>query len=79
MFEIKRREFMALLAGATVAGPRAALAQMSSKVFHLGTLTPGAPLDEKSPLGAILVKALEKRGYIISKNLTFEAQGLAAK
>ena len=51
------------LAGAAIAGPRAAIAQSSSRVLRLGTLTPGAPLDEKSPLGSILLKAMERHGF----------------
>jgi hypothetical protein len=40
---MRRREFIKLLTGATIAGPRAAIAQAPPKVFHLGTLAPGAP------------------------------------
>jgi ABC-type uncharacterized transport system substrate-binding protein len=72
---MRRREFLKLLTGATIAGPRAAIAQAPSKVFHLGTLAPGAPLDEKNPLTAILLKALEKHGYMLGKNVTLEARG----
>ena len=72
---MRRREFIALLSGAAIAGPRAAIAQSSSKVFRLGTLTPGAPLDEKNPLGAILLKAMEQHGYTLGKNLSLEARG----
>ena len=32
-----------------------------------------------SPLGAFLLKALEQRGYVISKNLTFEARASAGQ
>jgi hypothetical protein len=53
---MRRREFIKLLTGAAVAVPRAAIAQAPPKVFHLGTLAPGAPLDEKNPLTAILLK-----------------------
>jgi putative tryptophan/tyrosine transport system substrate-binding protein len=72
---MRRREFIKLLTGATIAGPRAAIAQAPPKVFHLGTLAPGAPLDEKNPLAAILLKALEQHGYTLGKNLTLEARG----
>src|ERR1700694_5359094 len=72
---MRRREFIKLLTGATIAGPRAAIAQAPPKVFHLGTLVPGAPLDEKNPLTAILLKALEQHGYTLGKNLTLEARG----
>jgi putative tryptophan/tyrosine transport system substrate-binding protein len=75
MFAIQRREFITLLGGAAIAGPRAAIAQAPSKVFRLGTLTPGPPIDEKNPLGAILLKALEQHGYALGKNLSLEARG----
>lgn len=74
---MRRRDVLQLLVGATIAGPRAAGAQSSSKVFHLGTLTAGAPMDEKSPLGGVLLRALEQRGYVVGKNLTFEARAVA--
>ena len=72
---MRRRQFVSLLAGAAIYGPRAVLAQSSAKVFRLGTLTPGLPLDEKSPLGSILLKALEGHGYTLDKNLSFKARG----
>lgn len=71
---MKRREFMAFLGGMVIATPRRAIAQ-TAKVYRLGTLTPGPALDEKSPLGAILVKALEQRGYALGKNLALDARG----
>lgn len=70
-----RRAFMALLSGAALAGPRASIGQTSAKVFHLGTLTPGLPRDEKSPEGVILLRALAERGFVIGKNLAFDARG----
>jgi putative tryptophan/tyrosine transport system substrate-binding protein len=76
---MKRRDVLKLLAGTAMAVPQAAGAQTSSQVFRLGTLTPGAPLDEKSPLGALLLKSLEQRGYVVGKNLTFEARASAGQ
>jgi len=76
---MRRRQFVSLLAGAAIYGPRAVLAQSSSKVFRLGTLTPGLPLDEKSPLGLTLLKALEGHGYTLDKNLSFMARGAAGQ
>src|SRR5262245_23735273 len=70
---MQRRGFLALLASAAMTGTRGAAAQ-SSKVYRLGSLTPGAPLDEKSPNGAVLLKALEQRGYVVGKNLTYDAR-----
>ena len=68
-----RRGFISFLAGALVAGPRVAIAQTTAKVYRVGTLLPSAPVDEKSPLGAILLKKLEQHGYTLGKNLAFEA------
>jgi putative ABC transport system substrate-binding protein len=70
-----RRDFISFLAGALVAGSRVAIAQTPSKVYRVGTLLPGAPVDEKSPLGAILLKKLEQHGYTLGKNLAYEARG----
>jgi putative ABC transport system substrate-binding protein len=72
---MRRREFITLLTGAAIAEPQAAFAQPSSRVYRLGTLTPGPPRDEKSPDGLILVRVLAERGYTLGQNLTFEARG----
>ena len=75
---IRRREFITILMGAAVGGPPAAFAQSSSsKVYRLGTLQPGMPLTEKTPLGSILLQGLEQRGYVIGKNLSLDARGAA--
>src|SRR5271170_1434655 len=74
---MKRRDFISVIAGAAIVGPRLACAQSSSKVFRLGTLMPGPPLDDKLPLGAILLKELDRRGYTLGKNLTLDARGAA--
>jgi putative ABC transport system substrate-binding protein len=71
---MKRREFLKLL-GVAIAGSRGASAQTSPKVFHLGTLTPGMPIGEKSPGGAILLRVLAERGYRLGENLTYDARG----
>src|SRR3974390_3469238 len=70
-----RRDFISFLVGVAVAGPGVAIAQTSSKVYRVGTLLPGPPVDEKSPLGALLLKKLEEHGYTLGKNLAFEARG----
>src|SRR6187399_1407404 len=70
---MQRREFLTLVTGALMTGPRAAGAQ-ASKVYRLGSLTPGVPLDEKSPNGSVLLQALEQRGFSVGKNLTYDAR-----
>src|SRR5215472_16665885 len=69
-----RRVFIYFMVAALVAGPRVAIAQTPSKVYRVGTLLVSAPVDEKSPLGAILLKKLEQHGYTLGKNLAFEAR-----
>ena len=71
---MRRREFITLLTGAAMAGPRLAQAQ-PSKVYRLATLNSGAPFADKSPFGAILVRVLGERGYTLGQNLTFEPHG----
>jgi putative tryptophan/tyrosine transport system substrate-binding protein len=59
--------------------PAPAIAQTTSKIYRVGSLSPGPPLDEKSPLGAILLQQLEQHGYTLGKNLAFEARGAAGQ
>ncbi|MGB7036719.1 MAG: ABC transporter substrate-binding protein [Xanthobacteraceae bacterium] len=76
---MRRREVLQVLAATLVPMPGAAAAQTASKVFRLGTLSPGAPIDEKSPTGAILLKELEQRGYTLGKNMTLEVRAAAGQ
>src|SRR3979411_314815 len=71
---MKRREFLALLGGTSLVGPRAALAQAPGRIYHLATIRPGAALTEDSLLGKILLKSLAQHGYVLGQNLTFEAR-----
>jgi putative ABC transport system substrate-binding protein len=60
---MRRREFITLLGGATVTGPRPVIAQTPSKVHRLGLLTTVAPMTDNSPFGAPLIRGLAKYGY----------------
>jgi putative ABC transport system substrate-binding protein len=73
---MKRREFLGLLGGAALAGPRAASAQTPvSRIYHLGALNPTLPMTDTSPSGMIVIKALAERGYTLGQNLTLDARG----
>jgi putative ABC transport system substrate-binding protein len=72
---MKRREFLALLGGAALVDPSKALAQTPGRIYHLATLHPAVPMTHSSPFGKIVIKALAERGYILGRNLTFEALG----
>jgi hypothetical protein len=63
MFDMRRREFITLLGGTAVTGPRPVIAQTPSKVHRLGLLTAVAPMTDNSPFGATLIRGLAKYGY----------------
>src|ERR1019366_4555389 len=70
---MRRREFITLLGGAA-AWPMSARAQQAARVYRLGTLTPGLPINATSPLGAVLLGELAQRGYTLGQNLAFDAR-----
>lgn len=72
---MRRREFFTLLGGAAVVWSREGVAQISTKMYRLGTLTPGLPISANSPQGTILLAALAERGYTLGQNLAFDARG----
>ena len=71
---MKRRDFircvgsLALTMGSS--GPRG---QPSSRMFRVGTLSPGAPMTE-SVYGPALVRGLAQHGYILGRNLIVETR-----
>jgi putative tryptophan/tyrosine transport system substrate-binding protein len=69
---MRRREFITLLGGATVAWPSAVLAQTSSRV---GLLSAPAPITDNSPAGAAIIRGLAQHGYTQGRNLVFERRG----
>ena len=73
---MRRRDFMTLLGGAAIAWPRVAAAQ--DRVYRIGLLSSGAPVADKSPFGAALIRGLAQHGYALDKNFTFERRGAEA-
>ena len=71
--QIGRREFVFLMAGAIVAGPRDVQAQQARKVYKIGILTAGAP-PEGSWLQSGVRNGLRELGWVEGKNLTFEGR-----
>jgi putative tryptophan/tyrosine transport system substrate-binding protein len=72
---MRRRDFMTAVGGAAVVWPLAVFAQTASKVYRVGLLSAGAPIADKSPLGAPLIRGLAKHGYVLDRNLVFERRG----
>lgn len=67
-----RRDMLGLIGSAMLASPHAAFAQGSSKIYRVGVLGAAAPIGEKSPFGAALIRVLAEHGYVLDKNLAFE-------
>jgi putative ABC transport system substrate-binding protein len=72
---MRRRQLITLLGGAIAAGPLAALAQGSAKVYRIGLLSPGPATTDNTPRVAPLLRGLAKLGYIQGKNVMLERRG----
>jgi hypothetical protein len=71
---MRRREFIKLIAGATVAWPFLAQAQQN-KIYRIGYLSPGVPAKEAPGFDAFQ-KMLAALGYIEGRNLVIEERWL---
>ena len=71
---MKRRDFIRCLGSlALTMGPSGPRAQTSSRMFRVGTLSPGTPMTE-SVYGPALVRGLAQHGYILGRNLIVETR-----
>ena len=68
---MRRREFMLPSARGT---PRARGAAGRIASIAWGPFHPVAPITENSPFGKIIVKVLAQHGYVLGRNLMFDAQ-----
>ena len=73
---MKRREFIALVAGA-VARPRAALTQQPTKVYRIAVVHPADPVSQMTetsdlPAWQALFQELRLLGYVEGQNLVVE-------
>jgi putative ABC transport system substrate-binding protein len=68
---MRRREFIASVASTIAAWPFAGLAQAASKVYRIGLLTT-QPLPADSGVGAAILGAFARRGYMPDRNMTLE-------
>ena len=71
-----RREFLGGIGCVSLLWPGSAAAQ-GGRTYHLGTLTPIAPIEETSPRGKILIRTLGERGFRLGQNLTLDPRGAA--
>jgi putative ABC transport system substrate-binding protein len=72
---MRRREFLAALAGAVAAKPVASLAQQSERVPRIGVLMHSSA-DEREPQArlAAFVQGLEEAGWSVGRNVRVEAR-----
>jgi hypothetical protein len=72
---VKRREFMALIAGAAVGWPLAARAQQAERVRRIGVLMPFA---EDNPVGqarlAAFLQGLQQLGWADGRNVRIDTR-----
>ena len=71
---MKRREFIAALGGAA-AWPHVTLAQSPSRVYRVGSLSSGALVSDASPFGAPFIRGLGQHGYVLGRDVEFDADG----
>jgi putative ABC transport system substrate-binding protein len=69
---MRRRDFITLLGGATVAWPLAAHAQHADRVFRVGILSPSLANPVDGPGFKAFVSELQKLGFTEGKNLVVE-------
>jgi putative ABC transport system substrate-binding protein len=79
MFDMKRREFLTLLGGASVAWPLAARAQQGDRMRRIGVLLPVATDDAEfqTRVGAFL-QALQQLGWTIGRNVEIDIRWATA-
>ena len=68
---MRRREFITSLASTITAWPFAGLAQTASKVYRIGLLS-SRPLPPESSVGAAILRAFARHGYIPDRNMVLE-------
>ena len=74
---MRRREFITLVVGMTVAGPRAARPQQSTKTYRAGVLFAGS--GRGSVPDEAFRSGLRERGYIEGQNIVVEFRSAAGK
>ena len=69
---MRRRDFIKGIVGSATAGPLTARAQTASKVYRIGLLSTGQPLNAESMFGAAILRAFARHGYMPDRNVALE-------
>jgi ABC-type uncharacterized transport system substrate-binding protein len=75
---MKRRNFLRLM-GIVALMPHSASAQSAKRTYRVGLFNRGAPITDTSGYGKALIRGLEKRGYVLGRNLEFERRGAGGR
>jgi len=76
---MKRRQFLGLVTSAAILLPHRASSQAVNRTYRVGLFNRGAAVTDTSPYGAALIRGLEKRGYVLGRNLAFERRGAGGR
>jgi len=76
---MRRRDFVILLGATVFFRSRDGSAQTSARTYRLGSLTGNVPLSVNSPDGTALLNAMAQHGYVLGKNLAYDARGAAGE
>ena len=75
---MRRRNFLSLM-GVVALMPHSASAQPAKQTYRVGLFNRGAPITDTSEYGKALIRGLEKRGYVLGRNLEFERRGAGGR
>lgn len=76
---INKRTLLALIAGPALPRSAVVCAQTAQRVYRVGLFNRGVPVVDNSPYGSALIRGLEKRGYMLGRNLQFERRGAGGR
>ena len=76
---MRRRQVLWLLGSVAIAGPHPASAQPASRIYRVGLFNRGTAVSDTSGYGKALIRGLEKRGYVLGRNLEFERRGAGGR
>src|SRR5262245_18081946 len=76
---MRRRQFLGLLGSVAIAGPHHASAESTERIHRIGLFNRGAPITDTSAYGTGLIRGLEKRGYVLGRNLELGRRGAGGR
>jgi putative tryptophan/tyrosine transport system substrate-binding protein len=72
---MKWKYFLAFSVGVAVAAPLGAFSQTQARTYRVGLFSLGPPLSDTNPFAAGMIRGLERRGYVVGRDLVLERRG----